>query len=116
MQCEYYAMEGLSALLDTVRQIQGSVNPDLAIEGLVRTMYDVRNNLSGEVSKQLQSHFGEKLFTTVVPRNVRVAEAPSYGQSVLQYDPHSRGALAYKGLAGEYLRRTKGAAGDGRSA
>ena len=116
MQCEYYAMEGLSALLDTVRQIQGSVNPGLEVEGLVRTMYDVRNNLSGEVSNQLQAHFGEKLFTTVVPRNVRVAEAPSFGQSVLQYDPLSRGAVAYKGLAGEYLRRTKGASGNGRSA
>lgn len=115
MQCEYYAMEGLSALLDTVEQIQNSVNPDLEIEGLVRTMYDVRNNLSGEVSRQLQSHFGDKLFSTVVPRNVRVAEAPSFGQSVIQYDPQSRGAIAYKGLAGEYLRRCKGESHDGRS-
>ena len=107
MQCEYYAMEGLSALLGTVSQIQDTVNPDLKIEGLVRTMYDVRNNLSGEVSQQLQAHFGEQLFQTVVPRNVRVAEAPSFGQSVIQYDPQSRGAIAYKGLAGEYLRRTQ---------
>lgn len=106
MQCEYYAMEGLSALLSTVSQIQETVNPDLAIEGLVRTMYDVRNNLSAEVSQQLQAHFGDKLFTTVVPRNVRVAEAPSFGQSVLQYDPQSRGAIAYRGLASEYLRRS----------
>ncbi len=107
MQCEYYAMEGLSALLGTVSQIQDTVNPGLAIEGLVRTMYDVRNNLSAEVSQQLQAHFGDKLFTTVVPRNVRVAEAPSFGQSVLQYDPQSRGAIAYRGLASEYLRRSE---------
>ena len=70
-------------------------------------MYDVRNNLSAEVSQQLQAHFGDKLFTTVVPRNVRVAEAPSFGQSVLQYDPQSRGAIAYRGLASEYLRRSE---------
>jgi chromosome partitioning protein len=107
MQCEYYAMEGLSALLQTVEQIQNSVNPDLQIEGLVRTMYDVRNNLSGEVSSQLQAHFGDKLFATVVPRNVRVAEAPSFGQSVIHYDRESRGAMAYLGLAGEYLRRSQ---------
>lgn len=109
MQCEYYAMEGLSALLGTVSQIQDTVNPGLVIEGLVRTMYDVRNNLSAEVSQQLQDHFGDKLFTTVVPRNVRVAEAPSFGQSVIQYDPQSRGAIAYRGLASEYLRRSGGA-------
>ncbi|QKK01179.1 MAG: ParA family protein [Pseudomonadota bacterium] len=105
MQCEYYALEGLTALLNTIEQIQGSVNPGLEIEGLVRTMYDVRNNLSGAVSRQLHEHFGSKLYETVVPRNVRVAEAPSYGQSVIQYDPDSRGAIAYLGLAGEYLRR-----------
>ncbi|MGY6554788.1 MAG: ParA family protein [Wenzhouxiangella sp.] len=105
MQCEYYALEGLTALMRTIEQIQDSVNPDLELEGLVRTMYDVRNNLSGAVSRQLQEHFGDKLFTTVIPRNVRVAEAPSYGQSVIQYDRESRGAIAYLGLAGEYLRR-----------
>ncbi len=105
MQCEYYALEGLTALTQTIEQIQDSVNPDLEIEGLVRTMYDVRNNLSGAVSRQLHEHFDDKLFTTVIPRNVRVAEAPSYGQSVIQYDPDSRGAIAYMGLAGEYLRR-----------
>ncbi len=109
MQCEYYALEGLTALLRTIEQVQDSVNPDLEIEGLVRTMYDVRNNLSGAVSRQLQEHFGTKLFTTVIPRNVRVAEAPSYGQSVLQYDRESRGAIAYLGLAGEYLRRCRAA-------
>lgn len=106
MQCEYYAMEGLSALLGTLEQIQSTVNPDLEMMGLVRTMFDVRNNLSAEVSQQLQSHFGDKLFTTVVPRNVRVAEAPSFGQSVIHYDPQSRGATAYQGLASEYLRRS----------
>lgn len=105
MQCEYYAMEGLSALLGTIEQIQASVNPSLKVEGLVRTMYDVRNNLSGAVSRQLSEHFGERLYRTVVPRNVRVAEAPSYGLSVIHYDPESRGAVAYLGLASEYLQR-----------
>ncbi|MFW5816212.1 MAG: ParA family protein [Wenzhouxiangella sp.] len=108
MQCEYYALEGLTALLNTIEQVQDSVNPALEIEGLVRTMFDVRNNLSGAVSRQLQEHFGSKLFATVIPRNVRVAEAPSYGQSVIQYDRESRGAIAYLGLAGEYLRRCRG--------
>jgi chromosome partitioning protein len=105
MQCEYYALEGLTALLNTIEQIQSSVNPELEIEGLVRTMYDIRNNLSGAVSRQLHEHFGDKLYGTVVPRNVRVAEAPSFGQSVIHYDRESRGAVAYLGLAGEYLRR-----------
>ena len=105
MQCEYYALEGLTALVNTIEQVQSSVNPALEIDGLVRTMYDVRNNLSGAVSRQLQEHFGDRLFATVIPRNVRVAEAPSYGQSVIHYDRESRGAIAYLGLAGEYLRR-----------
>ena len=107
MQCEYYALEGLTALVNTIEQIQDSVNPALEIEGLVRTMYDVRNNLSGAVSRQLSEHFGEKLYNTIVPRNIRVAESPSYGESVLTYDPESRGALAYRGLAGEYVRRMR---------
>lgn len=110
MQCEYYALEGLTALMRTIEQIQDSVNPELELEGLVRTMYDVRNNLSGAVSRQLHEHFGDKLFTTVIPRNVRVAEAPSHGQSVIHYDRESRGAIAYLGLAGEYLRRRAAAA------
>lgn len=105
MQCEYYALEGLSALLDTIDQIRETINPGLEIEGLVRTMYDVRNNLSGAVSRQLTEHFGEKVYHTIVPRNVRVAESPSFGMPVISYDPESRGALAYLGLAGEYLRR-----------
>ncbi len=105
MQCEYYALEGLTALMNTIEQIQDSVNPALEIEGLVRTMYDIRNNLSGAVSKQLHEHFGDRLYGTVIPRNVRVAEAPSFGQSVIHYDRESRGAVAYMGLAGEFLRR-----------
>lgn len=111
MQCEYYALEGLTSLLDTISQIQHAVNPDLEVEGLLRTMYDVRNNLSGEVSSQLEEHFGEKVYQTVVPRNVRVAEAPSHGVPVIQYDRGSRGAIAYLGLAGEMLRRQKSLAG-----
>ncbi len=105
MQCEYYALEGLSALLDTIDKIQRLLNPDLKIEGLLRTMYDPRNNLAGQVSDQLLEHFGEKVYRTVIPRNVRLAEAPSHGLSVLKYDKTSRGALAYLALAGEMLRR-----------
>lgn len=105
MQCEYYALEGLSALLDTIDKIQRLLNPELKIEGLLRTMYDPRNNLAGQVSDQLLEHFGEKVYRTVIPRNVRLAEAPSHGLSVLKYDKTSRGALAYLALAGEMLRR-----------
>jgi chromosome partitioning protein len=105
MQCEYYALEGLSALVSTIEQIRGAVNPDLEIEGILRTMYDPRNNLATEVSAQLLEHFGEKVFRTVVPRNVRLAEAPSFGKPALFHDKESRGALAYLALAGEMLRR-----------
>jgi len=107
IQCEYYALEGLAALLGTIEQVRSSVNPGLEIEGLLRTMHDIRNNLSGAVSDELVGNFGEMVYRTVVPRNVRVAEAPSYGQPVLRYDPGSRGALAYLGLAGEVLRRRR---------
>jgi chromosome partitioning protein len=107
MQCEYYALEGLASLLETIEQVRSSVNPGLDIEGLLRTMYDGRNNLSGAVSEQLMEHFGERVFRTLIPRNVRVAEAPSYGLPVLRYDPASQGALAYLGLAGEMLRRNR---------
>jgi len=107
MQCEYYALEGLASLLDTVEQVKGSVNPGLEIEGLLRTMHDSRNNLSGAVSEQLIENFGEQVYRTLIPRNVRVAEAPSYGQPVLRYSPASSGALAYLGLAGEMLRRNR---------
>ena len=105
IQCEYYALEGLSALLDTIEQVRVSINPELDIEGLLRTMYDARNNLSNDVSAQLQEHFGEKLYRTIIPRNVRLAEAPSHGLPVLRYDKGSRGAISYLALAGEYLRR-----------
>ncbi|MGV6852185.1 MAG: ParA family protein [bacterium] len=106
MQCEYYALEGLTSLLETVERVRESVNPDLELEGLIRTMFDVRNNLSNEVSGQLLNHFGEKVYRTIVPRNVRVAEAPSHGVSVIKYDRQSRGAIAYMGLAGEVMRRS----------
>jgi len=105
MQCEYYALEGLASLLETIEQVRNSVNPGLEIECLLRTMYDGRNNLSNAVSDQLIEHFGERVYRTLIPRNVRVAEAPSYGLPVLRYDPASRGAMAYLGLAGEMLRR-----------
>jgi len=105
MQCEYYALEGLSALMNTVEQIRASVNPDLELEGILRTMFDPRNNLSNEVSAQLLMHFGDKVFRTVIPRNVRLAEAPSFGKAVLYHDKDSRGALAYLALAGELIRR-----------
>jgi chromosome partitioning protein len=105
MQCEYYALEGLSALLDTVEQIREAANPQLAIEGVLRTMFDPRNNLANEVSSQLVNHFGDKVFRTIIPRNVRLAEAPSFGRPALFHDKESRGALAYLALAGEMIRR-----------
>ena len=105
MQCEYYALEGLTGLLNTIEQIRGSVNPGLHIEGLLRTMYDGRNNLATAVSDQLIENFGERVYRTLIPRNVRVAEAPSYGLPVLLYDPRSKGAIAHIALAGEMLRR-----------
>jgi chromosome partitioning protein len=105
MQCEFYALEGLSALVSTIEQIRLSANPGLEIEGILRTMYDPRNNLAIEVSAQLIEHFGDKVFRTVVPRNVRLAEAPSFGRPALLHDKDSRGALAYLALAGEMLRR-----------
>lgn len=107
MQCEYYALEGLSALLQTIESIQQTLNPKLQIEGLLRTMYDPRNSLTVDVSTQLINHFGDKVYGTVIPRNVRLAEAPSYGIPVLHYDKTSRGAVAYLALAGELNRRTK---------
>jgi len=105
IQCEYYALEGLSALLDTIEGVRESVNPALEVEGLLRTMYDGRNNLGLEVSRQLESHFGDQVFATVIPRNVKLAEAPSHGMSIVEYDRASRGALAYLALAGELARR-----------
>ncbi|MDA8362809.1 MAG: ParA family protein [Gammaproteobacteria bacterium] len=105
MQCEYYALEGLSALVNTIRRIRETLNPVLQIEGLLRTMFDPRNTLANEVSAQLSRHFGDKLYRTIIPRNVRLAEAPSYGKPVISYDMQSRGAQAYLALAGEILRR-----------
>lgn len=105
MQCEYYALEGLSALLDTIEQIRISVNPQIRLEGLLRTMYDPRNNLSNDVSSELVEHFGDQVYRTVIPRNIRLAEAPSFGQPILQYDKNSRGSMAYLALAGEVIRR-----------
>ena len=105
MQCEYYALEGLSALLDTVEGIRTRANPQLQIDGLLRTMYDARNSLSRDVSRQLIEFFGDKVYRTVVPRNVRLAEAPSHGLPVTLYDRGSRGSLAYQALASEMQKR-----------
>ena len=105
MQCEYYALEGLSSLLETIEQIRINVNPKIRIEGLLRTMYDPRNNLSNDVSAELVEHFGDQVYRTVIPRNVALAEAPSFGQPILQYNKASRGSMAYLALAGEVLRR-----------
>jgi len=107
MQCEYYALEGLSALMDTIRVIQDRINPGLKIEGILRTMYDPRNKLTSEVNGQLFNYFGDAVYRTVVPRNVRLAEAPSFGKPVIKYDRQSRGAIAYLALAGEMLRRSE---------
>jgi chromosome partitioning protein len=105
MQCEYYALEGLSDLVQTIRRVRAHLNPHLEIEGLLRTMYDPRNTLALNVSEDLQKHFGDKLYRTVIPRNVRLAEAPSYGIPALHLDKTSKGAQAYLALAGEILRR-----------
>jgi chromosome partitioning protein len=107
MQCEYFALEGLSALVNTIEALKQRLNPHLQIDGIVRTMFDVRNNLANAVSGELTAHFGDKVFRSIIPRNVRVAEAPSHGQSILGYDRASRGGIAYLGLAGELVRREK---------
>ncbi|CAA6823434.1 MAG: Chromosome (plasmid) partitioning protein ParA [uncultured Thiotrichaceae bacterium] len=106
MQCEYYALEGLTALINTIDEIASAANPHLRIAGLVRTMFDPRSNLSRDVSDQLQEFFKDKLYSTSIPRNIRLAEAPSHGLPVLAYDKNSRGALAYLALAAEVLRKT----------
>jgi len=105
MQCEYYALEGLSALMDTLRNIQETANPALYLEGILRTMFDNRSRLTKDVSEQLLEYFSDKVFRTCVPRNIRLAEAPSHGMPVLQYDKNSRGAIAYIALAGELIRK-----------
>lgn len=105
VQCEYFALEGLKGLLSTIEQVQTTINPSLHIEGLLRTMYDGRNRLAVDVSAQLLQHFPNRVYRTVIPRNVRLAEAPSHGLPVLQYDEKSQGSMAYLTLAGEMLRR-----------
>jgi chromosome partitioning protein len=105
MQCEYYALEGLSDLVGTIKRVRGNLNPALEIAGLLRTMFDPRNTLSQQVSQQLEAHFGDKVYRTLVPRNVRLAEAPSYGVPAVVWDAGSKGAQAYTALAGEVLER-----------
>lgn len=107
VQCEYYALEGLSSLIDTINQVKSHLNPSLTIEGILRTMYDPRSSLTVDVSAQLIKHFESTVFRTCIPRNVRLAEAPSYGQPALVYDRQSKGAIAYLALAGEFIRRQK---------
>lgn len=107
MQCEYYALEGLAALMNTVEQIKETINPDLRIAGILRTMYDPRNSLTKDVSSELVEYFDDLVFKVAIPRNVRLAEAPSHGLPVLYYDKASKGAIAYLALAGEIVRKTK---------
>ena len=106
MQCEYYALEGLSDLVNTIKRVRQHLNPRLEIEGLLRTMFDPRNTLAQQVSAQLQSHFGDKVYTTVIPRNVRLAEAPSYGIPAVNFDQVCKGSQAYIALADEILSRS----------
>ncbi len=105
MQCEYFALEGLAALVRTIEGVAETINPDLQLQGILRTMYDPRNSLTNDVSAQLRAHFGDKVYRTVVPRNVRLAEAPSHGLPAMYYDKNSRGSKAYMALAGEIIRR-----------
>lgn len=105
MQCEYYALEGLSDLVETLRKVKANLNPKIEIEALVRTMYDPRSALTNQVSDEIKSHFGEKVFNTVIPRNIRIAEAPSFGKPVILHDPVSKGALAHFAFARELLSR-----------
>ena len=107
IQCEYYALEGLSSLLKTIERIKQRTNPALEVTGLVRTMFDARNNLANQVSRQLINHFEKKVFHSIIPRNVRLAEAPSHGVPVISYDRSSRGSIAYMALASEFMRREK---------
>ena len=106
-QCEYYALEGLTALLETIDKIKISVNEGLKIGGILRTMYDPRNNLAQDVSSELETHFGKNVLNTIIPRNVSLAEAPSYGSSIISYDKSSKGSISYLALAGELVRTSK---------
>ncbi|QGG79138.1 AAA family ATPase [Litorivicinus lipolyticus] len=105
VQCEFFALEGLADLLETIDDVRETFNPSLAIDGVLRTMYDPRSSLTSEVSRQIRTYFDKKMFTTVIPRNVRLAEAPSHGLPAIQYDRKSRGAISYLALAGEYFRK-----------
>lgn len=107
MQCEFFALEGLAALINTIEQIQETVNPNLKVEGVLRTMFDPRNSLARDVSRQLIQYFGNSVYRAIIPRNVRLAEAPSHGLPALKYDRQSKGTIAYLALAGEMIRRTK---------
>jgi len=107
MQCEYYALEGLAALMNTIEQIRESINPNLVISGILRTMFDPRNSLTRDVSQELEDYFGDQVYKVAIPRNIRLAEAPSHGMSALHYDKSSKGAIAYLALAGEIVRKTK---------
>jgi chromosome partitioning protein len=113
MQCEYYALEGLSDLVKTIKRVRAHLNPQLEIEGLLRTMFDPRNALAQQVSAQLQQYFGDKVYRTVIPRNIRLAEAPSYGVPVLYHDKASKGAQAYLALAGEMIGKSDAVAAVG---
>ena len=106
-QCEYYALEGLTALLETIDKIKISVNEGLKIGGILRTMYDPRNNLAQDVSSELETHFGKNVLNTIIPRNVSLAEAPSYGSSIISYDKSSKGSISYLALAGELVKTSK---------
>ncbi len=112
MQCEYYALEGLSALLGTINKVKALLRPELEIEGLLLTMFDARNRLSHEIAEEIQKHFPEKIFKSVIPRSVRLSESPSHGLSVLEYESKSAGAAAYRALAAEIMRREPGAANE----
>lgn len=107
MQCEYYALEGLAALLNTIEQIRETINPELRVAGILRTMYDPRNSLTRDVSDELEEYFGDQVYKVAIPRNIRLAEAPSHGMPALYYDKASKGAIAYLALAGEIVRKTK---------
>lgn len=107
MQCEYFAMEGLAQLINTIRSVKKTFNPDLYIEGLLLTMFDTRNKLSHQVSEEILNHFGDQVFKTIIPRNVRLSECPSHGQTILEYDNKSKGAEAYRALASEFLKRQR---------
>ena len=109
MQCEYFALEGLAALIDTIEQVSQTVNPKLHVTGILRTMFDPRNTLATDVSQELATHFPDRLFETIIPRNIRLAEAPAHGMPALLYDRASRGAMSYLALAAELLRRQDGA-------